>query len=364
MNEKEKKIPPHGGDTYVHTLAGNPMPLDFSANISPLGLPEGVRFELAERIKEYEAYPDPYCRELTCALSEKHGVPFDRIVCGAGSADVIFRLAHAIRPSISLVTAPAFSEYEAALTEAGSAVLHYPLIYPGFEVRDDIDIEIKKTAMVFLCNPNNPTGVLTPKEMIIRVLESCRNSDAILVLDECFMDLTDDPVSFTAESLLQKFENLIILKAFTKNYAMAGLRLGYALCGGGETAGRIKETGPPWSVSVPAQIAGLKALKETAYIRELRDLIKKERGRIKEGLKEAGLEVLGGSANYVFFKIGSDAKKADEFSQKLASRGILIRDCSNFNGLENGAYFRTAVRLPEENERFLREVKAVMKELT
>jgi threonine-phosphate decarboxylase len=366
MIEKIKEKPPHGGDIYTHKLAGGPMPLDFSANISPLGLPEGVRQELTQRIKEYEAYPDPYNRELTCALSEKHGVPSGRIVCGAGSADVIFRLTRVLSPPASLVTAPAFSEYETALTEAGSAVSRYQLIYPGFEVRDDIIPEIKKADMVFLCNPNNPTGVLTPREMIIRILESCRDSGAILVLDECFMDLTDDPVSFTAESLLRDFENLIILKAFTKNYAMAGLRLGYALCGSGETAGAIKETGPPWSVSVPAQIAGVRALKETGYIEELRDMIKRERERLKEGLKETGIEVLGGSANYVFFRCdreGGSIQEAEDLSGKLASRGILIRDCSNFKGLENGVYFRAAVRLPEENDRFLHEIKVIMEEL-
>ena len=368
MNENVKTIPPHGGDIYQHKLAGGQPPLDFSANISPLGLPEGVRLALAERIGEYEAYPDPYCRELTAALADKHNISGGGIVCGAGSADLIFRLARAFKPSSALVTAPAFSEYEAALLEAGTAVSHYPLIYPGFDIKDDINLEIKKTKMVFLCNPNNPTGILTERKMITGILENCRKSDAILIIDECFMDLTDEPETYTAEPLLADFQNLIILKAFTKNYAMAGLRLGYALCGNGDTIKRIKETGPPWSVSVPAQIAGIAALKETGYLEELRALIKKERKRMKEGLTKAGLEVLGGSANYIFFRIGAgfkktkDPVKTGDLTRKLASRGILIRDCSNFTGLEDGTYYRAAVRLPEENERFLREIRAIMEE--
>jgi threonine-phosphate decarboxylase len=240
--------------------------------------------------------------------------------------------------------------------------------------------------LVFLCNPNNPTGLLTPRDTIIKILHACGKAGAILIVDECFMDLTDEPEAFTAEPLLASQENLMILKAFTKTYAMAGLRLGYALCGSASIAERIAGAGPPWSVSAPAQTAGISVLKEAAYLKALREIIKKERGRLKEGLAALGAEVLGGSANYVFFRVGApsaagrgtslaeagrgaslaevgrgtslaEAGRGTSFAAALAARGILIRDCSNFKGLEDGTYFRAAVRLPEENDAFLQAVK-------
>ena len=377
-------LPPHGGDIYGAIATGGPEPLDFSANISPLGLPEGVRRSLAECADGFTRYPDPHCRVLRAALSEKHGTPQEFIVCGAGSADLIFRAARALRPNRALVTAPAFSEYERAAAEAGAAVSHFPLAYPGFAVTEDMCGAVTGMGLVFLCNRNNPTGVLTPRDTIIKILHACEKAGAILVVDECFMDLTDETEAFTAEPLLAGHENLIILKAFTKTYAMAGLRLGYALCGSASIAERIAGTGPPWSVSAPAQAAGLSALKEAAYLKELREMIKKERGRLIAELSAIGAEVLGGSANYVFFRITEadrgisiteagrgnriteasrgislvEAGRIIGLAEALAARGVLIRDCSNFIGLEDGTYFRAAVRLPEENDIFLQAVKA------
>ena len=370
-------LPPHGGDIYGALAAGGPEPLDFSANISPLGLPEGVRRSLAEQADGFTRYPDPHCRKLRATLSERHGMPKELIVCGAGSADLIFRAARTLRPKRVLVTAPAFSEYERAAEEAGAAVSHYPLASPGFAITEAMCEAVTGMDLVFLCNPNNPTGLLTPRDTIIKILHACGKAGAILIVDECFMDLTDEPEAFTAEPLLASHENLMILKAFTKTYAMAGLRLGYALCGSASIAERIAGAGPPWSVSAPAQTAGISALKEAAYLKALREIIKKERGRLKEGLAALGAEVLGGSANYVFFRVGApsaagrgtslaeagrgaslaEAGRGTSFAAALTARGILIRDCSNFKGLEDGTYFRAAVRLPEENDAFLQAVK-------
>ena len=354
------KTPPHGGDVYEAILAGKPEPLDFSANISPLGLPEGVRRALAEHAPDYERYPDPHCRELKTALAERHGLPKDRIVCGAGSADLIFRIARALSPKDVLVTAPTFSEYERAAAEAGAVVKHYPLTYPDFVITEKFSDALKKRSsafadysdIVFICNPNNPTGILTPLEIITKILVACEDKGATLFIDECFMDLTDEPGDFTAEPLLAEHENLIILKAFTKTWAMAGLRLGYALCGSERTASMIAGTGPPWSVSAPAQVAGIQALKEKDYFERLRALIKEEREKLKTGLSDAGLEVLGGSANYIFFRL-PQASQGKNLAANLAEKGILIRDCSNFNELDDGTYFRVAVKLPEENERLI-----------
>jgi len=350
---------PHGGDIYADLLSGKPAPLDFSANISPLGLPDGVKSVLADHIYEYDIYPDPNCRVLTKALASKHHLSKDNIACGAGSSDLIFRIARVIKPKNTLVTAPAFSEYSRAAEEMDSVIFNYPLLHPGFVVTERIAMFVQKVDLVYLGNPNNPTGVLTPRDTIEQILKKCEASRTTLVMDECFMDLTDDPKAFTAEPLLSGYKNLIVLKAFTKTWAMAGLRLGYALCGSAEIAAKIRDTGPPWSVSAPAQIAGAQALKEKEYLAKLRKMIKKEREKLRSGLVYVGADVLGGSANYVFFRMPGRAM-AGNLAAALAERGILIRDCSNFNGLEDGTYYRIAVRQPKDNDRLLFELRTML----
>jgi len=358
-NTDKQNPPPHGGDIYETLLSGKPAPLDFSANISPLGLPEGIRQALAERADEFDRYPDPNCRELTSALSKKHGMIGKKIVCGAGSADLIFRAALALSPKFALVAAPSFSEYGKAAAEAGATVYNYPLLHPSFAVTERISIFVRKVDVVFLCNPNNPTGILTSRDTISQILRICESSNTTLVIDECFMDLVDNPKTYTAEPLLATHKNLIILKAFTKTWAMAGLRLGYALCGSEETARKIRESGPPWSVSVPAQIAGIQALKEDDYYVKLKKLIKDERKKLKDGLVYVGAEVLGSSANFIFFRMAGKAAGRD-LAGELAERGILIRDCSNFNGLEDGTYYRVAVLRPDDNARLLFELRTML----
>lgn len=338
----------HGGDWAGYRAEFGCDALDFSANVSPLGLPAGVAAAITNALPTADRYPDPLCRELRAALAGAEGVPADWILCGNGAADLIFRLALAVRPRRALLPAPTFAEYEAALQTVGCAVQRVFLREENeFAVTEEfIDAVTPETDIVFLCQPNNPTGQVTPPALVERLVRRCAACGAVLVVDECFLDFLPDRDAWTAKKLLRDAPQLIILKAFTKLYAMAGVRLGYSLCGDATLLEKMRGAGQPWAVSSLAQAAGLAALQETAYADAVRALIAEQRPRMAAGLRALGLRVMDGQANYLLFRATPD------FGEKLRRRGAVVRSCANYPGLD-AAWYRTAVRTAEENTRLL-----------
>lgn len=338
----------HGGDWAGYRAEFGCDALDFSANVSPLGLPAGVAAAITNALPTADRYPDPLCRELRAALAGAEGVPADWILCGNGAADLIFRLALAVRPRRALLPAPTFAEYEAALQTVGCAVQRVFLREENeFAVTEEfIDAVTPETDIVFLCQPNNPTGQVTPPALVERLVRRCAECGAVLVVDECFLDFLPDRDAWTAKQLLRDAPQLIILKAFTKLYAMAGVRLGYALCGDATLLEKMRGAGQPRAVSSLAQAAGLAALQETAYAGAVRALIAEQRPRMAAGLRALGLRVMDGQANYLLFRATPD------FGEKLRRRGAVVRSCANYPGLD-AAWYRTAVRTAEENTRLL-----------
>ena len=345
----------HGGDWAGFALAHGCQPLDFSANISPLGVPRGVQNALREAAGQADRYPDPLYRELRGALSKQEGVPAEWVLCGSGAADLIFRAVLALRPRRALVTAPAFTEYEAALETVGCAVEQYALRPEAdFRLQPDILEKITpETDLLFLCEPNNPTGVTTSRPLLLRILERCRETGTRLVVDECFGDFLDEPEAHTLKNALADFPNLLLLKAFTKLYGMAGVRLGYALCADTELLERMRRAGQPWAVSSLAQAAGLAALKETDYVRQVWALVAEERPWLAEQLERLGLRVVPGEANYLLFR------SEMPLMEPLGQRGILLRRCGNYEGLDD-TWYRIAVRTRAENRRLIAALEEVL----
>lgn len=345
----------HGGDWAGYRAEFGCDALDFSANVSPLGLPAGVAAAITNALPTADRYPDPLCRELRAALAGAEGVPADWILCGNGAADLIFRLALAVRPRRALLPAPTFAEYEAALQTVGCAVQRVFLREENeFAVTEEfIDAVTTETDIVFLCQPNNPTGQVTPPARVERLVRRCAECGAVLAVDECFLDFLPDRDAWTAKQLLRDAPQLVILKAFTKLYAMAGVRLGYALCGDATLLEKMRGAGQPWAVSSLAQAAGLAALQETAYAGAVRALIAEQRPRMAAGLRALGLRVMDGQANYLLFRATPD------FGEKLRRRGAVVRSCANYPGLD-AAWYRTAVRTAEENTRLLQIMGAIL----
>ena len=345
----------HGGDWAGYRAEFGRDPLDFSANVSPLGLPEGVAKAITAALATADRYPDPLCRALCEKLAVAEGVPAEWLLCGNGAADLIFRLALAAKPRTALVTAPTFAEYATALETTGCMVeRHFLREENDFAVTKDLLNAVHPgTNMVFLCQPNNPTGQLTALPLVEQILHRCAACGTLLVVDECFLDFLPDHALHTAKGLLGEGD-LVILKAFTKLYGMAGVRLGYALSADTALLEQMQACGQPWGVSSLAQAAGLAALEETAYVEKVRALIAEQPPRLTAGLRALGLRVRDGRANYLLFQA------PETLGEALRQRGAVLRSCANYPGLGPG-WYRTAVRTGPENEQLLKLLAEVLK---
>ena len=346
----------HGGDWAGFLAENGCLPRDFSANTSPFGVPAAVAKAVNSSMLEAGRYPDPHCRALRRALGQHHDLPMDWVLCGNGAADLIYRLALAKQPRRAMVTAPTFSEYENALALTGCQVVHHLLREEdGFAVTERILEDITPGLdLLFLCEPGNPTGRTTDPALLLRILEQCAACGTLLVLDECFNEFLEDPAVHTLTGQLGKYGNLLILRAFTKCYGMAGIRLGYALCSDTAFLDKMAASGPPWAVSGPAQAGGMAALRSTDYLAHLQENTRTQRPLMLLGLTALGCKVIPGEVNYLLF-YHEDHTLAD----RLAKRGFLLRRCDNYKGLGPG-WLRTAIRAPRENLALLEAMKEVL----
>ena len=316
----------HGGDLY-----GKSVTLDFSANTSPLGTPESVIEAIRRALPEIQHYPDPYCRKLIHAISLYEQVPREDILCGSGAAELIYAYCRAIGSCRAAEVAPTFSEYALGLEQAGGSMVRYPL-----EQAQNFDLDRtiftflnrEQPKALFLCNPNNPTGRLIPKALLEEILTFCRERNIRLFLDECFLELAEGGISMAA--CLQDHPQLTILKAFTKSYGMAGIRLGYVLCRDHQLLRKMAAAVQPWNVSSLAQAAGVAALEDRAFLEQNRAVIFRERRWLTAELETLGFWVCPAAANYLLFR-GQPGLQKD-----LEPYGIAIRNCGNFRGLSDG----------------------------
>ena len=347
----------HGGDIYSYS--GGRVLLDFSSNINPLGLPPAVEKAFQASIGACTVYPDPHCRAISEKIGEYENVPSESILCGNGAADLIYRIAYGLKPKKALLFAPTFSEYEQAVRQSGGAVYYYDLREENeFVPKHDFLQMLDSTQpdIVFLCNPNNPTGKTVSKALMTETAVWCQSNNAVLVVDECFLDFVRNGKSLSMIGKTEKNPNIIVLKAFTKFFAMAGLRLGYLICGSAALRKKIWEAGQPWSVSGVAQLCGAAALSDKAYIEQTQNLIPRFREDLQRELEKLPLQVYSGAANYIFFRT-----TVPQLDQKTAARDILIRNCANYHGLCEG-YYRVAVKSAEDNRKLIQTMQAIFAE--
>lgn len=348
----------HGGDIYR-----NPVRHDFSINLNPLGMPEGVKRHLKETVEDWACYPDPQCEALRTALAAFHQISADRILCSNGAADLIYQLVQTIKPRQALLLSPGFAEYEQALTGSGCEITWFRLkpenqFFP--DMHEFCEQITPDTDLVFLCNPNNPTGHAVPKNQILNLAARCEETGTWLILDECFCDLLDDPEGYSVVPEAERFLHLFILRAFTKTYAMAGLRLGYGICGDRALLQKLSAGRQPWSISVPAQEAGCAALQETAYLNEARGILKTGRSYLTRELRRLGFTVYDSDINFILFFYEEESRPLDLYEACL-KRGILLRDCSNFTGLSHG-YYRVCVSRQKENEILIHTLEQILED--
>ncbi len=341
----------HGGDIYSHETS-----IDFSANINPLGPSEYVIEAMTNCLYRVGHYPDVACRQLKAAISKGEQIPIEFITCGNGAADIIYSLVLAIKPRKALLITPSFAEYEQALQAVNCNVAYFSLKEEdGFQLSADyMECLTDDLDMIFICSPNNPIGNTIPRDILKNILYICEKKKILFVLDECFVDFLDVPLEQTLVDELHDFQQLFIIKAFTKMYAIPGVRLGYGLSGNISIIRSLEQCHQPWNVSLIAQTAGVAALKEHEFVKKSRYYIQRERANILRELSRIGIQYFPPEANYIFIKSPYDLYSL------LIEVGILIRDCSNYKGLGKG-YYRIAVKSTEENKRIIQELEEIYK---
>lgn len=342
----------HGGDIYTYGDM-----LDFSVNVNPLGISEHVTEAAKRGIEQAEAYPDSRCRKLREKLSQRQGLPQEYYVFGNGAAEIFYTLVLAEKPKQAFLPVPAFSEYERALRTVGCRIKYYRTkrenafcIDEAFlsELNEQIDI-------VFLCSPGNPAGAVTDRKLLIRAVQLCEKFQIRLVADECFAGLLEEPEKYSIIKETVRYPHLTVVRAFTKTFAMPGLRLGYGITSDRRLAEKVEQMRQPWSVSIPAQEAGIAALDEESMVREAGKLISEERHFLEEHLDRLGMEYIPSDANYILLY-----SETDLFNE-MKKRNILIRDCADYRGLAKG-WYRIAVRRRSENQILVRAFEEIMKE--
>lgn len=344
------KVAAHGGIFSVDQKYNLGL-LDFSSNVNPLGFPPKVR-EVFKNLSQVSIYPDPNSNELRTTLQKYINIPKSQIVVGNGATEIIYNFCAAfLRKQKVLIPIPTFSEYESAAT-LNDALLYFFKTMDLNQNLSAFEDMISKKNCVFLCNPNNPTGVLMKKKNVLRILESAYNHSAMVFLDECFIELVPDN-NESVVSHLKEFDNLFILRSLTKSFGLAGLRIGYGL-GNKKTIETMQKIKIPWNVSGVAQKSAVKALSDKSYLPKTLNLIKKESKFLRDSISQIkGFTCYSSATNFLLIKSTIPSK---QLQNRLLKKNILIRDCSTFRGLDNN-FIRIAIRTRKENLKLVEALK-------
>jgi len=362
----------HGGNIYAASRrTGIPLSqiLDFSASINPLGVPKRAALLMKEHINLLRHYPEPYAEGLAAHIGRQLGTGGETIICGNGSTELIYLIPRALRPARVLIPSPTFGEYERACGSSGAPeVVGYRLRHEdAFDVDPELFVEAmsgrpgsspasgpgapkghEPCRMAFLCNPNNPTGRLISKKEVLSIADAAGSLSCYLVVDEAFIDFCP-AASVVAEVARNPY--LIVLRSLTKFYALSGIRIGYGVFYP-SVAEKIRACKEPWTVNSLAQVAGVAVLEDTAYQKASRETMEREKSFVEAGFKKMGIAFIPSAANYYLLKVEHGAAKT---VAALEQKGILVRNCASFVGLDQ-TYIRVAVRSRAENERLLKEM--------
>jgi len=342
----------HGGPDYAELSKGGIDPgslIDFSVGLNPLGVPPGLAEKLAK--VSFYTYPDSEATEFREAVARKLGLEPGNIIAGNGSSELIWLCALAyFGPRDTVVIAgPTFGEYERACLMMGSRTVSVNAEPPDFAVPvGSIARQARRTSAkaIFLCNPNNPTGSYLSRSQVEKVLDALQ--DTLLVLDEAYVAFTDS--GWASEPLIGR-GNVVILRSMTKDYGIAGLRLGYAIAAE-PVISNLRKVCPPWNVNSLAQKAGVIILEEDSHVRNGCRTIRESRDFLFEELAKLGLHPAPTGANFFMVKV----KDGASLRHALLRRGILVRDCASF-GLPE--YIRLAARTRPECEKLIAALKEV-----
>lgn len=318
--------------------------VDFSSNVNPLGFPPSVKKLLKTGMQKIPVYPDPNSTKLREHLSKHIKVSIDNLIIGNGATEIIYNFCQAVisKNTPVLIPIPTFGEYESAVTLCGGKIEFFKTMDLNHDVSDFIR-KIPKNGCIFICNPNNPTGTLISKNIMLQILRAAESRSTMVFVDECFMELTQNP----KESIIDHVNmgNLFVLQSLTKSFGLAGLRVGYGI-GNRKIISVLHNIKIPWNVSGLSQDAAILALSDKGFLSKTRNLIKKEHAFLKNSIPVInGFSCFDSSTNFILVRTKIKSKTLQKM---LLKKNILIRDCSTFRGLDEN-YIRIAIKTRKEN---------------
>ena len=360
-------LPVHGGDIDEVARAygqSTDRLIDFSANINPMGPPRRALLRLARDATNRDGltqYPDPTYGELRRALAAVLHVPATAVTIANGSVALIGAVIRTIAPSECLLVTPSFAEYPRALQASRCRMRCLPLdAARRFDLDADVLIDAltkHRPPMCVLTNPHNPSGALTPRPQMLRVVDRSLRTNTRLVVDEAFMDYapTETLVSEAVQS-----EHLVVLRSLTKFYGMPALRVGYAVSSPRMAATIVTQL-PPWPVTTLAASAAAEAVQDQEYARRALVSVAHQRRWLSQALGTIGVNVYPSAANFLLLRLPTTAPTSARLRARLITdAGVIVRDCRSFDGLSNGRFIRVAVRRRDENEQLVRALRSVL----
>jgi threonine-phosphate decarboxylase len=336
----------HGG---VHSVNPALVQFDFSSNVNPLGISKDLLSNVCRELGRLcTTYPDPSCRELKNGILDYLGLELDPkwLLVGNGATELIHIFARTFVRGKVVISAPTFCEYELSARRVGATIKFVPL--KNWEHDPEIILKESKEGCgaVFLCNPNNPTGILST-ESVRKIIENI-DPHTQMFLDECFIELVEgDGKKNSMIEMVSEYKNLVILRSMTKSFSLAGIRLGYCVCNPNLINLMLKNM-ISWNVNGVAQKLGMLVLKDKSYLENSRRLIRRERNfMVKELKKKTKFSPMPSDVNYFLIDV-SDRSSTEVRNYLLTNRGILVRDCRTFTGM-GLKHIRVAVKKHMEN---------------
>lgn len=368
VREKIKNLKPciHGGEVWeVASRTGRRREeiLDFSSSVNPLGPSTKALEAIKSNLGQISLYPDSNSTELRKVIARHfEGISENNVIIGNGSTELIYLFAEAFmeRGDVALIPAPTFGEYERAVRKVGEEP-RFIKLNSKFHVNPRVFAnELRGAKIAFFCNPNNPTSVLTPPEHLIAIVERALEENVFVFLDEDFLEFVDDEKYFSLIDKIRSYPNLFVLRSLTKIFGLTGLRIGYGIASE-EIINILLNSKIPWNVNCLAQAAAIAALADEKHLKKTRGLVNNEKAFLMNGLKQIkAFKTYPADANFILIDVRQSGYTAAQLKEELLRKGILIRDCGSFRGLDE-YYIRIAIKTRRENERLLESFRRTVR---
>jgi threonine-phosphate decarboxylase len=336
--------------------------VDFSSSVNPLGASPKALEVVKNSSQQIQMYPDSNSESLREAVASSFsGISKENVVVGNGSTELIYLFAETFldKGQVALIPAPTFGEYENAVKKAGGQPKHIKLSSSLYVEANSFADQMKGAKIAFLCNPNNPTSILTPYDTVIEIVEEALKNEVLVFLDEDFLEFVDETKQVSLINKVNDYPNLFVLRSFTKGFGLTGLRVGYGVACK-DTIDLLFKAKIPWNVNCLGQVAAVAALEDKEHMQKSLKIVRAEKALLVRELSNLeGFKLYPSDANFILIDIRGSGFTSAKLAEMMLAHGVLIRDCSSFAGLDD-FHVRVAVKTRKENQKLLNSFTKVL----